>query len=151
ISAIADEKLRGAIGALCVHWALLELAVERVIANLEGNPQVIAYSEDLAHRTETLKDLAKSSGLTPAQKTTLCSLASDIKQLGHDRHRYVHCLWGLDASGNLISLFPRTKVGEQGEPASAAQIRQTKLKTWQLTKKLLQFVEKGPISVLPSR
>lgn len=152
IGAIADEPLRGAIGALCVHWALLELSVERVIANLKGNPGIVTYSEDLGHRTDTLKRLAKaSSALLAGESNTLCILASEIKKLCHERHRYVHGLWGLDIDGSLINIFPRAKDGAPARPATPAAIRLVKLRAFSLHKQLLTFVDSTRVVALPSR
>ena len=64
ISGLANSKMREAIGAVCVHWSLLELMVERVIANLEGNPSVVTYKSDLAHRLGDLKVTAKRQVIT---------------------------------------------------------------------------------------
>jgi hypothetical protein len=36
IRALTDPGLREAVGGVCVHWALLELTVERVLSYMAG-------------------------------------------------------------------------------------------------------------------
>ena len=95
ISGLADAKMRGQIGAVCVHSSLLELMVERVLANLQGKAGMVSYSEDLAHRLDTLKAVAKASTLSDYDKKTIVQIIGRIKTLLNDRHRVIHGLWRL--------------------------------------------------------
>ena len=140
ISGLADSKMREAIGAVCVHWSLLELMVERVIANLQGNPSAVTYQSDLAHRLDELKALAKRQ-LCPEQQARISEIAGFIKKLKSERHRIVHGLWALDTSGNFISLFPRDASGHIGKARHQGDIREIKLLIWQAHEALRPFAD----------
>jgi hypothetical protein len=143
ITALADMAMRQEIGAVCVHWSLLELMVERVIANLQGTPGIATYQEDLGHRRRTLKKIAnKHLSLSEAQKATIRAAAGDIKILAEERHRIIHGLWGMNARGEVVSIFPRTDKKPQARPMDREAIRAVKLQTFRVIKQLEPFADR---------
>jgi hypothetical protein len=60
LTGVADRAMREQIGAVCIYWSLLELMVERVIANLEGRPGVATYNDDITRRLESLSNSLES-------------------------------------------------------------------------------------------
>lgn len=150
LTKLVNHKIRGQIGAVCVHWGLLELAVERVIANLRGDPGIVTYEEDVGHRLDTLKALAKEK-LAPDVAAEISEIAGEIKNVGHERHRVVHCLWAMDKDGEVISVFARSKIDDPSKPMDAEAVRQVKLRIWRVIKRLMKFVGPEKRAVLPSR
>ena len=150
ISSLADKPMREAIGAICVHWSLLELMVERVIATLEGNPRTVRYTSDLAHRLHDLKAAAKKH-LCPEKRNRISEIAGFIKKVGKERHRVAHGLWALDASGNFMSIFPRDESGHVGKPMDTKEMRKIKLLIWQAHEALKPFADLGQSVELSSR
>lgn len=138
ISALADKHMRNQLGALCVHWALLELIVERVIAAWEGRGGKVEYKKDLAKRLPRLKELAREK-LPVEQATAVENIASQIHALGHRRHHVVHGLWGIDENGNFYSVHPRTKLQKVAVPQNAQTIREIKLEAHRLFLALEEF------------
>lgn len=141
VHAIANPQMRQAIGGVCVHWAILELSVERVISNLRGDPGVVTYQEDMGHALDTMKKLARESEhLIQEQKNEIVDLAGKIKTLAQERHRVVHGLWGMDTAGQIHSLFPRSKPHEMpGRPMTEAEVVEIKRRVWRTGKALQKF------------
>lgn len=137
ITGLAHSKMREAIGAICVHWSLLELMVERVIAQLEDHPRSVTVKEDITRRLPVLKNLAKK--LPPGAANKLRELAGEIKTLKDERHRPVHGLWGFDEHGNIHSIYFRDSAGQPDKPMSTNDMRQIKLKIWNLYQRLEKF------------
>lgn len=152
ISGLADSKMREAIGAICVHWSLLELMVERVIANLNGDSRAVTYKADLAHRLDDLKKAAKSltPSLTPEKRNRISEISGFIKKVKEERHRAVHGLWCLDSSGNFKSLFPRDASGHMERDMDFVELRQIKLRIWQAHEALRPFADFSQAPVLSS-
>ncbi len=152
LTGIADNKMRAQIGAVCIHWSLLELMVERVIANLGGSSQIVTYTEDLAHRLDTLKKLAKAK-LSANDVEDLRKIRSEISRLKEERHRIVHGLWGLDTNGNIASIFPRTKSQKLEKPMTTQDVRTVKLEIWQANAELKKFADlsKSPALAWPRK
>ena len=125
---LKDRMIRERIGAISVHWSVLELMVERVIATLEGNPGIVTYEKKLARRLEDLKELAKTRPTDEAEE--LVTIAGDIKSLSHKRHRAIHGLWGLDTKGRLLSQYPTARNGQVEKTMTPDDLKQLKLQIW---------------------
>ena len=148
IGGLADSKMREAIGAVCVHWSLLELMVERVIANLKESPGTVTYEGDLAHRLDDLKAAAKQT-LDQEDRERISEIAGFIKKLKEERHRIAHGLWALDHEGNFYSIFYRDKAGRPDRPATCEDIRAVKLLIWEAHEALSPFAGPGKFVGLP--
>jgi hypothetical protein len=61
IRALTDPGLREAIGGVCVHWALLELTVERVLSRMAGEGGLLRFESDLGNNLQRLISLAEAS------------------------------------------------------------------------------------------
>lgn len=149
ISGLANHDMREAIGAICVHWSLLELMVERVIANLEGRPGTVTYTKDLSHRLDDLKAVAKAK-LPKDRRQRLSQIIGFIKDLKEERHRAAHGLWGMDDDGNFISLFPRDASGRIEQPTDREELRNIKRQIWDAYGALGPFVDLSKSVVLAS-
>ena len=92
--------IRERIGAISVHWSVLELMVERVIATLEGNPGIVTYEKKLARRLEDLKKLAR--------KTRPTDEAKDPAVIDHSANA---ARIGEELRANKLIIFGNPKVG----------------------------------------
>jgi|SRR5688572_8108041 len=143
IRALTDPGLREAIGGVCVHWALLELTVERVLSHLTGEGGVLLYESDLGKNLERLLTLTEASNsLDATQKSEIRNLVGDVRSLRNERHRIVHGLWGKDGNGYIHSVFAAIKRDvEPVVPITVEDIRQVKLKVIFLGKALRNYVD----------
>lgn len=149
ISGLADSKMREAIGAVCVHWSLLELIVERVIANLKGDSSTAEYISDLAHRLDDLKTAAKAH-LSAEDSERISEIAGYIKKIKEERHRVAHGLWAVERDGSFVSLFPRDATGNIPRPMDTEEIRGIKLRIWEAHQALKPFADLSQPVVLAS-
>ena len=142
IRAITDEGYREAIGGVCIHWALLELTVERVLANLESGSTLLRYDAQLATNLDRLSALVETStALAIDQREKLRQLLTEVKSTRDERHRLVHGLWGRDANGVVHSIFPAiSRKPDPARPISVDDIRQTKRRIFRLGKRLRAYV-----------
>jgi hypothetical protein len=143
IGTVTDPEMREQIGGVCVHWALLEMMVELVIANLEGKPNEVTYPDNLSRRLKTLKGLAERSTLQEQEKAEICEVASQIEATVDERHRVVHTLWAKDENGIVYSIHPWSKDRrKQGKPLHNEDVPKIKLHIRNLAKRLTPFVPK---------
>jgi hypothetical protein len=141
IDTVTDSGMREQIGGVCVHWALLEMMVELVIANLEGKPNEVTYPDNLSRRLKTLKSLAGKSTLLEQEKAEICEVASQIEAIVDERHRVVHTLWAKDENGVIYSIHPWSKDRKkQGKPLHDEDVRKIKLRIRKLAKRFAPFV-----------
>lgn len=138
ITKLAGSDMREQIAGVVIHWSMLELTVERVVANLEGNDSNVTFEEDLSDRLKLLKKLARQK-LSKSDADEIVEIAGQIKTLSHDRNRVVHGLWGLDANVNVFSIYYREKRGTLAKPMNAEDVRQIKLQIWRKIKPLRKF------------
>ena len=138
VTKLAGGAMREQIAGVVIHWNILELQVEWIISNLRGNPGEVKYEEDLVRRLELLKRLSKQK-LPPDRAAEMSEISGEIKTLSRGRNRVVHGLWGMDQSGKIISIFPRYKSGARDKPMNAEDVRQIKLRTWRVTRRLMNF------------
>lgn len=148
VTKLASSDMREQIASVVIHWSMLELVVERVIANLEGQGGIVTFKENLPQRLTSLKKLAKAR-LPSEQAIEISRISGDIKILSDERHRVVHGLWGLDANGDVVSIYHRHKRGTRDRPMNAQHIRQIKLLIWDKIRRLRKF-EPQALSVVPS-
>jgi hypothetical protein len=143
IRALTDPGLREAIGGVCVHWALLELTIERVLSHLAGDGGVLRYESDLGNNLQRLLSMAEDSQtLDEAQKSEIADLVGKIRSLRNERHRITHGLWGKDDIGAIHSIFPALKRNvEPVVPITIEDIRTVKLATFFLGKALRKYVD----------
>ncbi len=59
ITKLASGPMREQIAGVVIHWTMLELTVERVIANLEGRRGEVKFEQNLDPRLGSLKKLAR--------------------------------------------------------------------------------------------
>ena len=111
LTKLAGNPMREQIAGVVIHWSLLELTVERVIANLEGRHENVKFEGGLVERLTLLKRLAKRK-LSEKQAAEIVEIAGEIKTLTNQRNRVVHGLWGLDEKGELASIYYREKRGK---------------------------------------
>lgn len=149
ISGLADKDMRAAIGAVCVHWSLLELMVEYTIADLEGRIARVVYTEDITRRLEVLKTLAWAK-LPAEQAQYIAETSGYIKTISEDRHRAVHGLWAMDTeAGNIVSIYPRAKRDDHAKPYVIDDLRETKRKIWDAYLRLRRFADARQPSAPP--
>lgn len=99
ITAPMTPGLREAIGAVCVHWALLELMIERVVAFQTKQSIDVAYDNDFGGNMDLLENYRKKRRRTldPAVAAKWAELIEAGRKLAKERHRIVH---GFGASSN---------------------------------------------------
>lgn len=143
VRAPSDRSLRNAIGGVCIHWALLELSVERVLSHLEEGSAVLRYNAQLGGNLAKLSKLVDlSSKLTDAQKQDLSNVIAKVREISEERHRVVHGLWGTDENGMLHSIFPNiSRKAVPTKPMSVEDIRQVKLRILEVGKRLRNYVD----------
>ena len=109
ISAATTPGLRDAIGSVCVHWALLEFVVERVIAFQTRQSIEVTYERDFGGNMAFLEKYLKDNpGLGPVLVEEWVSLIKEGRRLAKERHRIVHGLWHVEGD-TIISFFPELK------------------------------------------
>jgi hypothetical protein len=96
------------IGSVCVQWGFLELSVERVLSELKGDGQVLAYEDMMGQNIKAIKNLLPTSKLNDAAKKALVSILDDIGTMQDDRNRIIHGLWGFTDTGEVHSVFLTT-------------------------------------------
>jgi hypothetical protein len=137
----ADSFTREQIAGVTIHWSVLELMVERVIAHLRGKGGIVEYAANLEIRVRYLKKLVKKSVLiSTEQRKVLLAVCSLALQLRSDRDRVVHGLWSRTKDGHLLSFHPWAK-GKPTRPLDAKQVRRIKLQIFALHRKLDEFVD----------
>jgi len=148
IRALTDPGLREAIGGVCVHWALLELTVERVLSYLEGAKGLLRYESDLGNNLQRLLALAESSDkLDTTQKFEIRHLVEQVRCLRGERHRVTHGLWGKDDDGTLQSVFPALRRNvDPMKPMTTEDVRRVKLQIFFIGKALRAYVD--PLDVV---
>jgi ribosome biogenesis SPOUT family RNA methylase Rps3 len=147
ITGLSDRAMREQIGAVCIQWSLLELMVERVIANLQGDRNVVAFNGSVTDRIKFLEKLARKRLPKSAEK--IAAIASTIENLSAERHRVVHGLWAIDEDNAIVwsivlgakSPQPRAKQME------TKAIRDLKLRIWQTYQQLEQFADQGKVVI----
>jgi hypothetical protein len=149
ITGLSDKRaMREQIGAVCIHWSLLELMVERLIANLQGNRNVVTYHAPIKTRIEVLEKLARKH--LPASADKIAAIARTIKDLTAERDRVVHGIWGIDEANApmRMSLHLKAKKGKpRARPMETEDIRDLKLRIWQTYRQLEQFADRGKIMI----
>ena len=148
ITKLARGPMREQIAGVVIHWTMLELTVERVIANLKGRRDTVRFEQNLDRRLKPLKQLAKKN-LPKEQAAEIVEIAGGIKALINERNRVVHGLWGLDDKGELTSIYYREKRGNRSRPMNSHDVRQIKLETWDKIRRLRRF-EPQALSPVPS-
>lgn len=148
ITKLTTGPMREQIAGVVIHWTMLELTVERVIANLEGRRGTVRFEQNLDRRLKPLKQLAKKK-LPKEQAAEIVEIAGEIKALINERNRVVHGLWGLDDKGELTSIYYREKRGNRSRPMNSHDVRQIKLETWDKIRRLRRF-EPQALSPVPS-
>ena len=148
ITKLTTGPMREQIAGVVIHWTMLELTVERVIANLEGRRGTVRFEQNLDRRLKPLKQLAKKK-LPKEQAAEIVEIAGEIKALINERNRVVHGLWGLDDKGELTSIYYREKRGDRSRPMNSHDVRQIKLETWDKIRRLRRF-EPQALSPVPS-
>jgi hypothetical protein len=143
IRALTDPGLRDAIGGVCIHWALLELTVERVLANLTGERGLLRYEKPLRENLERVELVAgTSTALTEVQKKDVLGLIADVRAISIERHRIAHGLWGKDVNGVVHSVFAAiSRTVPLAKEVKVEDIRQLKLAIILLGKKLRTYVD----------
>jgi hypothetical protein len=150
LTGLADRAMREQIGAVCIHWSLVELMVERVIANLEGRPGIVTYDDDVTRRLRLLKQLARKH-LSVDLADQIATIAGAVKELREDRHRIAHGLWGIDETNTIVSIYPWAKNEPRGKAIDAKEIREIKLRIWRVYQQLQPFADHGRSLALASR
>ena len=148
ITKLTTGPMREQIAGVVIHWTMLELTVERVIANLEGRRGTVRFEQNLDRRLKPLKQLANKN-LPKEQAAEIVEIAGEIKALINERNRVVHGLWGLDDKGELTSIYYREKRGNRSRPMNSHDVRQIKLETWDKIRRLRRF-EPQALSPVPS-
>ena len=143
IRALTDPGLREAIGGVCVHWALLELTVERALSHIVGDAGVLRYAKDLGANLQHLRSaVEKSIKFDVNQKAEIHEVIGQIECLRPERHRVAHGLWGKDSNGVIHSIFPALKRNvDPVKPMTVEDIRQTKLSIFFVGKALRRFID----------
>ena len=143
IRALIDAGLREAIGGVCIHWALFELTIERLISTLEGSPDTLRYESDLGANLLKVERLIETSGrLNVDQKNDIRKLIERTRELRKERHRITHGLWGKDENGVIHSVFPALRRDVTPvKPVVVEDIRQLKLRILTLGKSLRKYVD----------
>jgi hypothetical protein len=149
LTVLRDSAMREQIGAVCVYWSLLELMVERVIADLERKPGRVSYKTALTRRLEKLKTLAGEH--LPGHAAEIDEIADQISELSKDRHRVVHGLWAIDETNAIVwAIRLGAKLPEPREKQmQLEQIRQIKFRIWETYKRLEPFGGRGKSAVEP--
>jgi hypothetical protein len=136
-----DPFTRDQIAGVTIHWSVLELMVERVIAMLQGKGGVVEYAASLEIRVRKMKKLAKTSvSLSGEQRKELLAVSSLALALRSDRDRVVHGLWSMTDDGRLQSFHPWAR-GKPTRPLDAQKIRSIKLDIFRLHRRLDRFVD----------
>jgi len=143
IRALTDAGLREAIGGVCIHWALLELTVERLLSTLEGTPGTLRYESDLGANLQKLDRMIEIHGrLNAGQAKDIRKLIERTRELRKERHRVTHGLWGKDESGVIHSVFPALRRDVPPvKPVVVDDIRQLKLRILTLGKSFRRYVD----------
>src|SRR5688572_22043298 len=126
IRALVDPGLRGVIGGVCIHWALLELTVERVLSYIDGTHGLLRYESDLGQNLQRLSQVVESCDkLDASQKSHIRELVDQIRSVRDERHRVTHGLWGKDEDGTIHSVFPALRRNvDPMKPMTIEDIRQ---------------------------
>jgi hypothetical protein len=106
ITAPTTPGLRDAIGAVCVHWAVLELMVERVAAFQTKQSIEVVYENDFGGNMRLLEKHMEGH---PALVESWTELIKTGRELARERHRIVHGLWHVEEPDTIISFFPELK------------------------------------------
>jgi hypothetical protein len=109
-SAPLTPGLRDAIGAVCMHWSLLELMVERVVAFQTKQSIEVTYEKEFGQNLDALEQHLKDHpDIDPILALQWIWLIAQGRKLAKDRHRIVHGLWHVEGDEKIISFFAELK------------------------------------------
>jgi hypothetical protein len=152
LTGLSDKAMREEIGAVCIYWSLLELIVERVIADLEHHTGTVVYKPYFKGRLERLEKLAKRK-LPSATANEISKIKGAIEDLIADRDRVVHGLWVMDDAKGILSVHFGARLPEPREKRALTQdIRQIKKRIFQTYQQLEPFAGRTKsVAVAPRR
>lgn len=127
------RQYREYIGSVCVQWGYLELCVERVLAAMRGNGNVVAYEAMIRPNVIAVETEIPKSNLIEDQKKNLAAALEAIKRLYVDRHRVIHGLWGLASDGEVHSIyFQATKKKREVVPGQRMTLEDLRDIKWKI-------------------
>ncbi len=143
------EGLRDAIGAVCMHWGLLELMLERVVAFQTNYSTEVQFTSDFSKNLEALERRIKQEDAQPILRQVVQELVDKARELREDRHRIAHGLWHIAANGDIISFFPQLKRKVVPERTmTIEQIHDIKRAIFDLSMRFRQFAEASDSVIL---
>ena len=144
LHSLADKAARESLGAVCLHWVTLDLMVERLLANLNGESSTVRCSNRLCQRLEELRDAASRHGLEPEERSRVEDIALELLALHEEWERLLSEAWSMDP-GCVLTPLARGYHKQKGVKAECA--RRLKANLWrnyrQLQQIALRKVERG--------
>lgn len=111
---LSDAHLR-AIGNVAVQWSILEYHMEQAIwalgslATLNGRALTAQMGNKM--RRDVIESLANEFIVDEALRDRLDKILSNVKELGGERNRVVHALWGSTSTPNAARAHTTTSYG----------------------------------------
>ena len=112
-----DKLDAHAIGSLCATWAVIDRALDQLLAALipttiDRVTCITTSASDVSSRCEMLTRLITLEHPTPAFRNWLISLLRRVSgEIGPLRNRYVHDAWAV-RNGELLRYDRRAKIGK---------------------------------------
>ena len=128
VHCLADKAARECVGAVFLHWAILDLVTERIIANLRRDPGPVHCSGRLCERLTELRDMLGDSRMDLDEGREVEDILSAVLDLQQEWQAMLNEAWSLSVDCVLV---PLSRGPNQRKGITAERARRMKAALWQ--------------------
>ena len=128
VHSLADKAARECVGAVFLHWVILDLVTERIIANLQRSPGPVHCSGRLCERLAQLRDMLGDSEMDLDEGRQVEEILYAIVGLHQEWQALLNEAWSLNLDCVLV---PLSRGPNQRKGITAERARRMKAALWQ--------------------